>query len=134
VVEVFLDPSGIGRNYVEIDLSPAGVVFDARFAGWRSDLAAARAWSSGARVAAWVDGAITYDSDPPLPARGWSAEIAIPWRALSLEAPRRGHRLRMNLFRLETHNAARVVEGSAFSPPLRADFHALDRFGWLELR
>ncbi len=42
-------------------------------------------------------------------------------------------RWRMNLYRLETHNRQRVVEGSGFSPPLRGDFHTLDRFGWLEL-
>jgi hypothetical protein len=134
VVEIFLDPSGAGRDYAEIEVSPAGVRFDARFATWRSDLAAARAWSSGARVAAAVDGAITFDADAPAAARGWSAELAIPWSAIAKDAPRRGLRWRMNLYRLETHNRRGASEGSAFSPPLRGDFHALDRFGWLELR
>jgi hypothetical protein len=45
--------------------------------------------------------------------------------------PRPGSRWRANLYRLETHNRAGAVEGQAFSPPYRGDFHALDRFGWL---
>jgi hypothetical protein len=38
----------------------------------------------------------------------------------------------MNLYRLETRGRG-APQGSAFSPPLRGDFHAVDRFGWLEL-
>ena len=73
---------------------------------------------------------MTVGDGPPAPARGWSAEIAIPWNALG-GPPHPGERWRMNLYRLETHGG-RGPEGQAFSPPLRADFHAVDRFGWLE--
>ena len=134
VVEIFLDPSGAGHDYVEIELSPAGVRFDARFARWRSDLSLARAWDSRARTAAAVRGELTIGDAPPQAARGWSAELALPWPALGLERPRAGLRWRMNLYRLETHNLRGITESSAFSPPMRGDFHALDRFGWLELR
>jgi len=132
VVEVFLDPGGAGHDYVELEVSPANVRFDARFTSHRSDLAAARAFSSGARTAVGVDGALTIGGGAPAPARGWTVELAVPWAALGVDA-RAGRRWRMNLYRLETHNRAGVVEGSGFSPPLRGDFHALDRFGWLEL-
>ncbi|HEX9291586.1 MAG TPA: carbohydrate-binding family 9-like protein, partial [Anaeromyxobacteraceae bacterium] len=132
VVEVFLDPGGAGHDYVEVEVSPANVRFDARFARPRSDLAAARAFSSGARTAVAVDGALSVGGGAPAPARGWTVELAVPWRTLGVDA-RVGRRWRMNLYRLETHNRAGVVEGSGFSPPLRGDFHALDRFGWLEL-
>jgi hypothetical protein len=132
VVEIFLDPSGSGRDYVEIEVSPANVRFDARFASWREDVGAARAWSSGARTAVQVDGAVTFGDEAPAPARGWTVELALPWASLGLH-PRGGERWRMNLYRLENHNRQLVVEGSGFSPPLRGDFHALDRFGWLEL-
>ena len=133
MVEIFLDPSGQGRGYYELELSPAAVRFDARFASPRSDLAAARAWDSRVRAAVHVAGALTLGDSPPAPVRGWSAELAIPWVALGA-TPAAGLRWRMNLYRLETHNRRGVAEGSAFSPPLRADFHAVDRFGWLELR
>lgn len=133
VVELFLDPSGSGRGYVELEVSPANVRFDARFAGWREDLAGARTWSSGAKTAVQVDGELTRGDEPARAARGWTVEIALPWKSLGL-APTGGERWRVNLYRLETHNRRRVVEGSGFSPPLRGDFHALDRFGWLELQ
>lgn len=132
VVEIFLDPSGSGNGYLELEVSPANVRFDARFASWRADLAAARRWSSGARTAVHVDGALTTGDEPPAAARGWHVEVALPWDALGLR-PAPGSRWRMNLYRIENRNRRRVVEGSAFSAPLRADFHALDRFGWLEL-
>jgi len=126
VVEIFVDPAGSGRDYAEIEVSPANVVFDARFAARRGDLAAARVWASGARTAVEVRRGPAGD-------RGWTVEMALPLEALraTARAPRPGDRWRMNLFRLETHNRAGVAEGQAFSPPLRGDFHALDRFGWL---
>ena len=132
VVEIFLDPSGAGRGYAEVEVSPDNVRFDARFASWRKDLESARRWSSGARTAVRVDGAVTHGGEAPAPARGWTVEIALPWAALGLQ-PKGGERWRTNLYRLESHNRRQVVEGSGFSPPLRGDFHALDRFGWLEL-
>ena len=132
VVELFLDPGGAGRDYAEIEVSPAEVLFDARFARWRADVESARAWSSGAQRAVRVDGDITEGDEASALARGWTVEMALPWASLGLQ-PRGGERWRMNLYRLETHNRRRVTEGSGFSPPLRGDFHALDRFGWLEL-
>ena len=126
VVEIFVDPAGARRDYAEIEVSPGNVLFDARFATWRSDLATARAWASGARTAVEV-----RRGPPGHP--GWTAEMAVPLEALrgATRPPRPGDRWRMNLFRLETSNRAGVAEGQAFSPPLRGDFHALDRFGWL---
>jgi hypothetical protein len=130
VVEVFLDRSGHGRGYVEIEVSPANARFEARFAWPRSDLSAARTWRSGARSAVAVDGALTVGDAPPAPAKGWSVELAVPWSALG-GPPRAGERWRMNLFRLETHGR-NAPDAQGFSPPLRGDFHAVDRFGWLE--
>ena len=126
VVEVFLDPAGAGRDYVEIEVSPAGVTFDARFERRRSDLDRARAWESGVVAAARIDRGPSGD-------RGWTAELRLPIEAVRGAAPppRSGSRWRANLFRMETHNRAGMVEGQAFSPPYRGDFHALDRFGWL---
>jgi len=125
VVEVFLDPSGAGRDYAEIEISPANVRFDARFASRRSDLARARAWSSGARST------VSLARTPDGTVRGWSVELAIPLAQVRAQLPAAGERWRMNLYRLENQNRWQIAEGSAFSPPLRGDFHALDRFGWL---
>jgi hypothetical protein len=126
VVEVFVDPAATGQDYAEIEVSPANVRFDARFRSWRSDLAEAVKWQSGARTAVRVEHGPDGD-------RGWTVEMAIPLDALRGRAPfpRPGDRWRLNLYRLESHNRAGWQEGGAFSPPLRGDFHALDRFGWL---
>jgi hypothetical protein len=131
VVELFLDPSGRGSGYVEVEVSPQALTFDARFERPRADLASARRFTSGARAGVQVDGAVTVGDEAPRAARGWTAEVSVPWSALAL-APRGGERWRMNLYRLETHGRT-APQGSAFSPPLRGDFHAVDRFGWLEL-
>jgi len=126
VVEVFVDPTGTGRGYSEVDVSPANVRFEARFEYPRSDLAAARSWRSGAVTAARVDRDAGGD-------RGFVVEMAIPLESVRGAAamPRPGDRWRVNLYRLETRNGAGVLEGQAFSPPLRPDFHSPDRFGWL---
>ncbi len=126
VVEIFVDPGGAGRDYAEIEVSPANVRFDARFRSWRSDLAEAIRWESGARHSVQIERGPDGD-------RGWTVEMAIPLETLRGRAPlpRPGDRWRLNLYRLETHNRAGWKEGGAFSPPLRGDFHSLDRFGWL---
>lgn len=127
-VELFVDPAGTGRGYVEIDVSPANVRFDARFAHWRSDLGRAREWNSGALTATRVERDARGDC-------GFTVEMAVPLASLFGPGPlpRAGDRFRANLYRIENRNRRGVREGQAFSPPLRGDFHALDRFGWLVL-
>ncbi len=126
VVEIFLEPTGAGTDYTEIEVSPANVRLDARFRSRRSDLGEALKWESGARHAVQVERGPGGD-------RAWTVEMAIPIEALRgrTRLPRPGDRWRLNLFRLESHNRAGRREGGAFSPPLRGDFHSLDRFGWL---
>ena len=68
-------------------------------------------------------------NDPRDVDRGWTAELAIPFTALTgmpAPRPRRGDRWRFNLYRLR-QNPGRA-EGQAYSPPMAGDFHALDRF------
>jgi hypothetical protein len=133
VVEVFIDADGDGRSYDEVQVSPANVQFDASFVHHRSDLATAKRWSSGTKSAVAIDGTLENDVDRD---RSWTAELAIPLRGLSglTRPPRAGDRWRFNLYRIDMKNPARVWDGSALRAPLRGDFHALDRFAWLELR
>jgi hypothetical protein len=44
VVEIFLDPTGTGIDYAEVEISPANVVCDLRIARPRPDLRNDRAW------------------------------------------------------------------------------------------
>ena len=129
VVEIFLDPRGDGSRYDEIELAPTNALFDASFEGGPRqgmDLA----WSSHARHAVHVDGTLNDARDVD---HGWTAELAIPFASLTgigKPRPARGDRWRFNLYRLR-QGPGQPGEGQAYSPPMRGDFHALDRFAWL---
>jgi hypothetical protein len=130
VVEVFIDADGDGRTYNEVEVSPANVQFDAQFPSYRSNLKEALAWRSGMVSAVRIDGTLNDSSDRD---RGWRAELSIPIAQLAAVPgrPKRGDRWRFNLFRIDTKNRAGAWDGAALSPPLRGDFHALDRFATL---
>jgi cellulose/xylan binding protein with CBM9 domain len=127
VVEIFLNPSGDGSRYDEIEVAPTNALFDASFSGGPRqgmDLS----WSSRARHAVHVDGTLNDARDVD---RGWTVELAIPFASLSgMPRPQRGDRWKFNLYRLR-QGAEQPGEGQAYSPPMRGDFHALDRFASL---
>jgi hypothetical protein len=129
VVEIFLNPSGDSSRYDEIEVAPTNALFDASFTGGPRkgmDLS----WSSHARLAVHVDGTLNDPSDLD---RGWTVELAIPFAALTgMDKPRpqRGDRWKFNLYRLR-QGPGQPGEGQAYSPPMRGDFHALDRFATL---
>ena len=129
VVEIFLNPSGDGSRYDEIEVAPTNALFDASFSGGPRkgmDLS----WSSRARHAVHVDGTL---NDPRDVDRGWTVELAIPFASLTgmpKPRPQRGDRWKFNLYRLR-QGPGQPGEGQAYSPPMRGDFHALDRFATL---
>jgi len=132
VVEVFLDPDGDHLDYLELQVTPANVVFDARFASYRKDLPAARAWDMrGLETGVWVDGTLNERGDQD---RAWTAELRIPasevpGAALPLAA---NARWRLNLFRFDAPQGG-PQRAAALSPPVVPDFHALDAFADLTL-
>jgi hypothetical protein len=131
VIELFIDADGDKKDYLELQVTPANVVFDARFEAHRSDLAKARAWNmAGLRTAVVVDGTLNARDDED---KGYTLEMAIP----VAEVPGAPHSpiepgdvWRVNLFRWDFPKGGRQ-QPSAFSPPIVPDFHALDRFGRL---
>ena len=130
VVEIFLNPSGeAARGYDEIEVAPTNALFDASFVGG-SRQGMDLSWSSRARHAVHVDGTL---NDPRDVDRGWTVEMAIPFTALTgmvRPRPERGDKWKFNLYRLR-QGPGQPGEGQAYSPPLRGDFHALDRFATL---
>jgi hypothetical protein len=121
--EMFLDPRGDKKDYYEIQVSPAGLVFDSYLPSYRKN---DNAWSSGAAVAAKIDGTL---NDGKGGDKGWSAELAIPWKSLEKGGgvpPGDTKGLKVDFFRVDV-TADKTIY-SAWSPPLRGDFHALDRF------
>lgn len=129
VVEIFLNPSRDSSHYDEIEVAPTNALFDASFSGGPRqgmDLS----WSSRARHAVHVDGTLNQSGDVD---RGWTVELAIPFAALTgmpKPRPERGDTWKFNLYRLR-QGPGQPGEGQALSPPLRGDFHALDRFATL---
>jgi hypothetical protein len=130
VVEIFLNPSGDpARGYDEIEVAPTNALFDASFVGGPRqgmDLS----WSSHARHAVRIDGTL---NDPRDVDQGWTVELAIPFASLTgMPRPRpgRGDRWKFNLYRLR-QGPGQPGEGQAYAPPMRGDFHALDKFATL---
>lgn len=126
VVEVFLAPGEDDPvDYIEIEVSSLGVLFDARIhnpTSLRADMTADVAWDCpGLR---WKAGRGKARQD-------WWAELAIPLEPISGPP---GRIWRANFYRVERPRDG-AAEYSCWSPTLTdpADFHKPARFGVLEL-
>ena len=135
VMEVYLDPGGQGRDYVELQINPLNTQFDALFPrATNRDLERARAWTlEGWETHVHVQGTL---NDPSQADEGWSVEMRIPWASLpNVEAvpPHQGVTLRANFYRYDrTRDGG--VQTLAWSPVGGGSFHQPDRFGRLVLR
>lgn len=134
VVEVFLAPGEADPlRYAEFEVSPLGVVFDARIhnpTSMRKDMTADVAWDCpGLR---WAAGR----GDHRETRQDWWAELSIPWK--SVAGADRPRLWRANFYRIDRPRDGGDIadtEFSAWSPTLTrpADFHKPERFGVLEL-
>jgi hypothetical protein len=125
VVEIFLDPARNGRDYAELEISPANVVCDVRLR---------RPWPDVLTDLSWhVDG---LDTEVVRHAGGaWTAIARIPFAAftsLSAEAaavvpPSAGDRWRFNVFRIKRPGGPgdreRDAVYAAWSTPPGPSFH-----------
>ncbi len=123
-VEVFVDPSGQGHDYYEVQVSPAGVLFDTLVHRHprRDD-----SWDARATAAAERSGSLNDDTDVD---REWSAELAIPLASLREGGASPGDRWRLNLFRLDDRLGGRRAF-LGWSAPLSNTTHVPERFGWI---
>lgn len=130
VVEVFLAPgSAVPRRYVELEVSPAGILFDALVAnptGLRRDLMAdvtwdcpELRWAAGLGTGGWW-ASLEVPWESVLAALGWTSALPELWRA--------------NFYRVDRPRDGSPPEYSAASPTLvtPADFHRPECFGRLE--
>lgn len=131
VVELFLDPTGGGRDYLELQVSPRGVVFDTHYERRRVPKPIGNAaWSSGMEAAVRAHGTLN-DSRPD---RGYTVEAKVPLEALAERSPTAGelgvgHRWRANFYVIDARRGG--GSAAAWSPPLVGDFHYPPRFGRL---
>ncbi len=129
VVEVFLDIDRSGRDYAELEISPANVVCDVRMI---------QPWPDKKQDFAWnVEGLETRVVKVPKAGgqEDWIALAFLPWTAfrslpgaqsISLP-PRAGDRWRFNVFRIKRPGGPAAPERGAvqvaWSPPSEPSFH-----------
>ena len=128
-VEVYLDPLQDGRDYIELQVSPANKVFDALFSSHRTpDWPKADKYNiPGLKTAVRLHGTLNNSKDVDV---GWDVEIAVPWKALKGIKdfpPKNGTRMTINFFRIN-YNKDRIAGAFAFSPT-NGDFHNLKKAG-----
>jgi hypothetical protein len=80
--EVFIDPDGDSHEYYELEVNALNTVWDLLLIRpYRDGGPAVNAWDiAGLRTAVQCDGTL---NDPRDRDRGWTVEIAIPWRVLA---------------------------------------------------
>lgn len=122
-IQVFLDPGGDGRNYVELAVNADNVVADRILSDASSTATANGTWNiAGVRTAVRRHRA------------GWVVEIAIPWSGLAATgatgAPKPGEQWRGALYRVKRLSDG--LEHTAWSlPRVERGAHDTDRFGHL---
>lgn len=131
VFEVFVFVDDDGRGYMELQLSPRGVTFDARFVRYRRP---DTDWASHWKTAAVVEGTIDDRTDRD---QGWTLEVAIEWaeicRTTSATCPPQvGQRMLVNAFRFD-RPAKGPTLAYALSPTRVPDFHAAANAAMLTL-
>lgn len=131
VLEFYLDPSGEGRGYLELQINPLGTIFDAVFEDFRDrDLPSARAIDlAGLESAVYVSGTTDDRSDRD---RSWTAELRIPLSSvpgLTLPITEQTTAL-ANFYRYDRPEGGEVAT-AAWSPVGGGSFHNPPRFGVL---
>jgi hypothetical protein len=133
-LEIFIDPTCSRRDYVELQASPRGTLFDAAFSGGaRRNMRTE--FDARYEVATALDGSL---NDPADRDRSWRAEWAIEVASIpGVLAPLgAGESWCLNLFRIgkDRMMGEQRADESAWSAPLQGDFHNPERFGVVRLR
>lgn len=136
VVEVYLDPGADGKDYVELQVSPANVIFDAWFDSHRKPdwPEAAKRLTLDLKTAVTAEGSVNARDDGESD-RTWTVEMAIPFKGLpGVEGPPKvGETWTLNLYRLDGKSAKQPASQGAWSPA-GGDFHNLAGAGKLIFR
>ncbi len=144
--ELFIDPSGGNYEYYELEVNALNTTWDLLLdKPYKDGGKADNSWEfEGMKTAVHIDGTL---NDPRDVDRGWSAEIAIPWKALAKHAhrptpPADGDQWRMNFSRVEWQ--IQIADGRyrkqpktdcdnwVWSPPGIVDMHRPERWGYIQ--
>ncbi len=133
-VEFFIDANRNYKDYIELQVSPAGVIFDSFFKTYRRP----RPWgdlsyNSEMLVKVHRNGTLNDKSDKD---KSWSVEMRLPFKKLGPALhlpPWDGDEWLINMYRLERSRLS-VKEDHAWSPVTLSrygDYHQIRRFGTL---
>ncbi len=136
VLELFLDVDGDGNDYMELQITPNNVIFDANFKkrlgrgqGTRQEqIDAAKAWNlDGLETAVDAIGTVNKDDDVDTK---WVVEMKIPLKSIpgAGEGPKNGDTWAVNLYRFDRPEKNKT-HAYAWSTAPRGDFHQVDKFG-----
>ena len=130
VVELYLDPDGDARDYLEYEVNPLGALIDLLipYAGAQAEWQKCARWNcAGIQAAARVFGQV---ADRTQRDHGWAAELAVPLSALPPQQgvpPRPGVVWRAQFFRIDRPVGEPDPRCSSWNDtPL---FHLPERFG-----
>ena len=131
VVEVYLDPYGDEKDYLELQVAPTGAVFDAFFTEHRKPdwPEASKGFNVELKTAVALQGTLNDDK----PDTGWTVEMAIPLKSipnLKEGSPKAGEAWKANFYRLDV-NPKGAAPSQAVWSPAGGDFHNLGRAGTL---
>ena len=143
--EVFLNPSGDGRNYFEFEINALNTSWDLFLPKpYREGGKADNGWDiPGLQTGVAIDGTL---NDPKDRDRGWTVEIAIPWTAYvsraPVQRPAAGDEWRVNFSRVEWQidtSSGRYVkvpgtkeDNWVWSPQGVVNMHVPDRWGYVK--
>jgi hypothetical protein len=131
VVEIFLDPAGIGTAYFEMVVNPLNTltdVFVINLGSRKRVFQPLREWECEG-----IQHAVSVDGDPQDPEsidHSWSVEFAIPFEQLVTAPnipPKNGDTWRGNFYRIEQNNEG--DEYTAWSPTGEINYHVPGVFG-----
>ncbi len=136
VFELFLDPNGDGQDYLELQITPQGTVFDANFkkrlgqgeGSREAQIDAAKAFNlEGLESKVVVDGTLNDASDED---KGWTIEFKIPLTSVpgvTLPVPT-DTKWAVNVYRFDRPDD-KASHAYGWSTAPRGDFHQVDKFG-----
>ena len=139
VVEVFIDPDGDGKRYLELEVNPLNAVVDLLIYSVSPEWHSSKDWDiAGLKTAVRAHGTV---NDSLALDQGWTAEIAIPWAAMADSVtgggrPTAGDVWRLNLYRIERkggRNLKSRLNDLPDSDPLRQHYHEQTEYtAWSE--
>ncbi|WP_308234288.1 carbohydrate-binding family 9-like protein [uncultured Prevotella sp.] len=132
--EVFIDPTGDGQNYFEIENNARGVVFDLMLdRAYRSGGNFHIQWDCpGLKLAVSHDGTLNKEKDKD---RSWTVEMAIPHKAITRNFTNplvAGNIWRLNFSRVEWLKKGGPEENWVWTPTGEINMHAPNQWGFLQ--